>query len=211
MKIILTESQYNYIKRRYLQILPIFERELEDQVPAWYNNKFGKNEGFERYYDTVKDSVVELIMYDMPNFYDLGDENEVEVSKKLSKEFDLIFFDEVRRYYEENRSNTGVMITLVQNTGVIFVLMLYLSYMKIVITESQHKFIRRYQELKDWVRSDYNYLLDQGKSPYDAREMTIDDSAMTYLDDPDTQLEWTDKNLNMLRRFIENNFEDLIS
>jgi hypothetical protein len=34
---------------------------------------------------------------------------------------------------------------------------------------------------------------------------------MTYLDDPDTQLEWTDKNLDMLRRFIENNFEDLIS
>lgn len=103
MVIILTESQYNYIKRRYLQILPIFERELEDQVPAWYNNKFGKNEGFEHYYDTVKNSVVEFIMYDIPNFYDLGDENEVEVSKKLSKEFDLIFFDEVRRYYEENR------------------------------------------------------------------------------------------------------------
>ena len=103
------------------------------------------------------------------------------------------------------------MIALVQKTGVIFVLMLYLSYMKIVITESQHKFIRRYQELKDWVRSDYNYLLDQGKSPYDAREITIDHSAMTYLDDPDTQIKWTDKNLNMLRRFIENNFEDLIS
>jgi hypothetical protein len=109
MVIILTESQYNYIKRRYLQILPIFERELEDQVPVWYNNKFGKNEGFERYYDTVKDSVVLFIMfqirnmYDMPNFYDLDEENEVEVSKKLSKEFDLIFFDEAKRYYEENR------------------------------------------------------------------------------------------------------------
>ena len=103
------------------------------------------------------------------------------------------------------------MIDLVQKTGVIFVLMLYLFYMKIVITESQHKFIRRYQELKDWVRSDYNYLLDQGKSPYDAREMTIDDSAYTYLDDPDTQLEWTDKNFDQLQRFIENNFEDIIS
>jgi hypothetical protein len=211
MVIILTESQYNYIKRRYLHILPIFERELKDQVPAFYNNKYGKNEGFERYYDTVKDSVVEFIMYDIPNFYDLDEENEVEITKKLSKEFDLIFFDETKRYYEENRSNTGVMIDLVQKTGVIFALMLYLSYMKIVITESQHKFIRRYQELKDWVRSDYNYLLDQGKSPYDAREITIDHSPMTYLDDPDTQLVWTDKNLNMLRRFIENNFEDLIN
>jgi hypothetical protein len=83
--------------------------------------------------------------------------------------------------------------------------------MKIVITESQLQFIRRYQELKDWVSSDYYYLLDRGKSPYEAREMVIEDCPWTYLDDPDTQLEWTDKNLNMLRRFIENNFEDLIS
>jgi hypothetical protein len=81
-----------------------------------------------------------------------------------------------------------------------------------IVTESKPlKFIRRYQELKDWVSSDYGYLLDQGKSPYEAREITIDHSPMTYLDDPDTQLEWTDKNLDMLRRFIENNFEDLIS
>ena len=83
--------------------------------------------------------------------------------------------------------------------------------MKVIITESQLQFIRRYQELKDWVRSDYNFLLGQGKSPYEAREMTIEHSPMTYLDDPDTQIEWTDENLDMLRRFIENNFEDLIS
>ena len=81
-----------------------------------------------------------------------------------------------------------------------------------IVTESKPlKFIRRYQELKDWVSSDYGYLLDQGNSPYEAREITIDHSPMTYLDDPDTQLEWTDKNLDMLRRFVENNFEDLIS
>ena len=83
--------------------------------------------------------------------------------------------------------------------------------MKVIITESQHKFIRRYRELKDWVRSDYNFLLDQGYSSYDAREITIDHSAMSYLDDPDTQLEWTIENFDKLKRFIENNFEDLIS
>jgi hypothetical protein len=83
--------------------------------------------------------------------------------------------------------------------------------MKIVITESQLQFIRRYQVLKDWVRSDYNYLLDQGFPPNEAKDMVIDHSAGTYLDDPDTQIEWTDKNFNMLQRFIENNFEDLIS
>ena len=86
-----------------MDILPIFERELKDQVPAFYNNKYGKNEGFERYYVTVKDSVVEFIMYDIPNFYDLDEENEIEISKNLSKEFDLIFFDATKRYYEENR------------------------------------------------------------------------------------------------------------
>lgn len=103
------------------------------------------------------------------------------------------------------------MIALVQKTGVIFALMLYLSYMKIVITESQHKFIRRYQELKDWVRSDYNYLLDQGKSPYDAREMTIDHSPWSYLNDEETNIENNRENFDKLQQFIENNFEDLIS
>ena len=80
-----------------------------------------------------------------------------------------------------------------------------------IVTESKLQFIRRYQELKDWVRSDYNYLLDQGKSPYEAREMTIDHSPITYLDDPETEIEWTDERFIMLRRFVENNFEDLIS
>ncbi len=103
------------------------------------------------------------------------------------------------------------MIALVQKTGVIFALMLYLSYMKIVITESQLQFIRRYQELKDWVSSDYYYLLDRGKSPYEAREMTIEDCPWTYLDDPDTNIERTKENFDQLQRFIENNFEDLIS
>ena len=103
------------------------------------------------------------------------------------------------------------MIDLVQKTGVIFALMLYLSYMKIVITESQHKFIRRYQELKDWVRSDYNYLLDRGHSPREAREMTIDHSPWTYLEDDDTNIENNKENFDLLQQFIENNFEDLIS
>jgi hypothetical protein len=101
MKVILTESQFNYIRRRYMHILPIFERELEDQEPSWYYRKFGAKEGFENYYDTVKYSVVEFIMYDIP--YDLDDENEIEVSKKLSKEFDILFFDDTKKYYEENK------------------------------------------------------------------------------------------------------------
>ena len=41
--------------------------------------------------------------------------------------------------------------------------------------------------------------------------MVIDHSAMTYLDDPDATIKWTDENFDKLRRFIENNFKDLIS
>jgi hypothetical protein len=80
-----------------------------------------------------------------------------------------------------------------------------------IVTESQHKFIRRYQELKDWVRSDYNYLLDRGHSPREAREMTIDHSPWTYLNDDDTNIENNKENFDRLQQFIENNFEDLIS
>lgn len=83
--------------------------------------------------------------------------------------------------------------------------------MKIIITESQHSILRRYQEIKDWVKSDYNYLLRRGKSPQEAMEITIDHSPYSYLEDPDSQIEYTNENLYTLRRFIEDNFEDLIS
>jgi hypothetical protein len=83
--------------------------------------------------------------------------------------------------------------------------------MKIVITESQLMFIRRYEELKDWVRSDYNFLLYEGFPPDEAKGMTIDHSAMTYLDDSNATIEWTHENLEKLRQFIKDNFEDLIS
>ena len=83
--------------------------------------------------------------------------------------------------------------------------------MKIVITESQFQFIRRYQEIKDWVSDDYNYLLKRGHSPHNAKDMTIDHSPWTYLNDSDTDIENNKKNFDKLRRFIENNFEDLIS
>ena len=80
-----------------------------------------------------------------------------------------------------------------------------------IVTESKLQFIRRYQEIKDWVRSDYNYLLDRGYSQDDARDMVIDDCPWTYLTDDDTNIGMNEENFNQLRRFIENNFEDIIS
>ena len=122
--------------------------------------------------------------------------------------------------------------------------------MKIIITESQHEFIRRYYTLKElventidvygemncpddpeivtesltdlmlrrryddiksWVRSDYNFLLDSGETPNRAKEMTLDHSAGTYLDNEDNEIEFTGKNFEKLSIFIEDNFEDIIS
>ena len=70
---------------------------------------------------------------------------------------------------------------------------------------------RRYEEIKSWVRADYNYLLDQGFSPKEAKEMTMDHSPITYLDDEGNEFEWTGNNLDNLRDFIIDNFKDIIS
>jgi len=69
---------------------------------------------------------------------------------------------------------------------------------------------RRYEEIKSWVRADYNYLLDQGFSPKEENEMTMDHSPITYLDDEGNEFEWTGDNLDNLRDFIIDNFEDII-
>lgn len=83
--------------------------------------------------------------------------------------------------------------------------------MKITITESQLEFIRRYTDIKRSVRSDYKHLLRQGYAPHEAKEITIDHTPMSYLDDTDNNIKYTDKNIKRLRQFIEDNFEDLIS
>jgi hypothetical protein len=82
-----------------------------------------------------------------------------------------------------------------------------------IVTESLTDLMlrRRYDDIKSWVSSDYNFLLDSGENPTLAKEITIDHSPMTYLDDEDNQIEWSHENLNILRGFIEDNFEDFIS
>ncbi len=82
-----------------------------------------------------------------------------------------------------------------------------------IVNESIDKLMlrRRYEEIKSWVRADYNYLLDQGFSPKEAKEITIDHAPITYLDDEDNEFEWTGNNLDNLRDFIIDNFEEIIS
>lgn len=82
-----------------------------------------------------------------------------------------------------------------------------------IVTESLTDLMlrRRYDDIKSWVRSDYNFLLDRGETPKRAKEMTLDHSAGTYLDNEDNEIEFTGKNFEKLSIFIEDNFEDLIS
>lgn len=82
-----------------------------------------------------------------------------------------------------------------------------------IVTESLTDLMlrRRYDDIKSWVRSDYNFLLDSGETPKRAKEMTLDHSAGTYLDDEDNEIEFTGKNFEKLSIFIKDNFEDLIS
>ena len=82
-----------------------------------------------------------------------------------------------------------------------------------IVTESLTDLMlrRRYDDIKSWVRSDYNFLLDSGETPKRAKEMTLDHSAGTYLDDEDNEIEFTGKNFEKLSIFIKDNFEDFIS
>ena len=82
-----------------------------------------------------------------------------------------------------------------------------------IVTESLTDLMlrRRYDDIKSWVRSDYNFLLDSGETPNRAKEMTLDHSAGTYLDDEDNEIEFTGKNFEKLSIFIKDNFEDFIS
>ena len=82
-----------------------------------------------------------------------------------------------------------------------------------IVTESLTDLMlrRRYDDIKSWVRSDYNFLLDSGETPKRAKEMTLDHSAGTYLDNEDNEIEFTGKNFEKLSIFIKDNFEDFIS
>lgn len=81
-----------------------------------------------------------------------------------------------------------------------------------IVTESQLAFLRRYEDIKNCVISDYKHLLRQGYSPEEAKEITIDHTPISYLDDFDEfGVKYTNKTERELRQFIEERFEELIS
>ena len=53
LKVIITESQYNFIKRRIDWIDPMVRKEMRDQEPCYYKLKFGLEDGMEKYFKTV--------------------------------------------------------------------------------------------------------------------------------------------------------------
>lgn len=89
----------NFIFRRYGYIRPIIDREKKDQEPCYYKDKYGEFEGFKYYMETVSTSVVEFIMYSLPDFHDMDSDEEENMVDSLLGAFDDMFFNEIEEYY----------------------------------------------------------------------------------------------------------------
>jgi len=101
MKIVITESQYKFLKRRWELYEPLVKREMRDQEPCWYKRRF-EVKGFQRYYETVKDSVSEFIFYDhfSDDLGNVPEEVELEFNEMVRNELDSLIKDMVKDYYD---------------------------------------------------------------------------------------------------------------
>jgi len=97
MKIIITESQLNFLKRRWETYEPLVKREMRDQEPCWYKKKYG-DRGFNLYFDTVVKAVSEFIFYE--HFTNVSDEEEVRFMEMLYNEMSTHVKDMVKDYYD---------------------------------------------------------------------------------------------------------------
>ena len=102
MKVILTESQYNFIKRRLDYINRLADREIRDAEPCYFKFKFKEN-GFELYKDSVISSMSEFVMNEIPNFFDMGEEEEIEKNKITQEFLGEILHDRIKDYYDNFR------------------------------------------------------------------------------------------------------------
>lgn len=99
MKIIITESQYNFIKRRMDWIEPIIRREITDQEPCYYKLRFGMEEGLKIYLTTVVEGSINFILQDFPDFFEMSSEEEGRRSKMIENEIMGIFGDEIKNHF----------------------------------------------------------------------------------------------------------------
>lgn len=97
MKIIITESQYNFIKRRYLFVRQLLDRELEDQVPCYYRTI---GTGFSSYRQAVLESVTEFVMQEYHDFFDMDEGESDERFYTIYSNLEDLFDEEIKEYYD---------------------------------------------------------------------------------------------------------------
>jgi len=99
MKIIITESQYNFIKRRMDWIEPIIRREITENEPCYYKFKFGMEKGLKIYLTTVVEGSINFILQDFPDFFEMSSEEEERRGKMIENEIMGVFGDEKKNLY----------------------------------------------------------------------------------------------------------------
>ena len=99
MKIIITESQYNFIKRRIDWIDPIVRKEMRDQEPCYYKLKFGLEDGMEKYFKTVINSSAEFILQDFNDYWSINGDEEVSRMKMISNELEGFYGNEIKNNF----------------------------------------------------------------------------------------------------------------
>jgi len=187
MKILLTENQHTLI-RRVGKVSEKIDESLKDNDPCEYSR-------YEQYIRTVINGAISMMVHDEGleghPFDKLNANDFFNFRDKLIP----LFSEKIKNYYDQFDDGSCS-----EDSDVVFESRI-----------NKLKLRRRYQQLKDWVRSDYNYLLRQDYTPDKAKEITIDHSSTTYLEDSDNDVKYNDENVRWLRQFIEDNFEDLLT
>jgi hypothetical protein len=99
MKIIITESQYNFIKRRIDWIDPIVRKEMRDQEPCYYKLKFGLEDGMEKYFKTVIQSSSDFILQDFDDYWTIDREEELRREEMIKNELEGFYGDEIKNKF----------------------------------------------------------------------------------------------------------------
>lgn len=97
MKYIITETQYNFIKRRYRFIKELLDMELEGQSPCYF--KYYSVTGFNGYKREVLEGVTESVIQDSSNFYDMDEEYD-EKWDMIYDSLEELLSEEIEDYYD---------------------------------------------------------------------------------------------------------------
>lgn len=89
------------MKRRLSYINQLADREIRDGEPCYYKSKFG-DDGFKMYEDSVISSMSEFIMYEIPNFYNMEEDEEIERTSKTQDFLKDFLKDRIRDYYDNS-------------------------------------------------------------------------------------------------------------